>query len=120
MFEKEFSVLAKFRVEDEAEESVRSALVKQFTTKVRKESFCIAFRLLFKTPDFSSLVDDQKNIRKARKLNEPGQPRANVSRRMNKRMRESELFVEERDERHRFSQPGNQPRHASIARERVF
>ena len=120
VFEIIFPVLAKFRMEGEAEESVRSAFVKELTAKVSEQSFHISSRLFFQAPDFSRLMNNEKSIRKPWNLHESRQAGANVAGRMNKGMRESEFLAEEGRERNRFRQLGNETRHASIARERVL
>src|SRR6185436_12267299 len=118
MFEVVFSVLPETRMKRQTQQAIRTALVEKFRAEVGEQRLGVSAGMFFQKPDFPGLMNDKERVAQARHLPEPDQPVTNIAGLVDKRMRETQLFAEERPHADGLRQFADVGGHAEFARQR--
>src|SRR6185503_18193780 len=101
VLEKVAAVLAKLRMERQAKQPVRSALIEKVFRDVTEQRLHVIRCAFFKQPNLAGLMHDEERVADSRELAEPNQSRTHVPRLVDERVREPQVFCEERTHRDR-------------------
>src|SRR6266487_6282239 len=117
MLEVVFAILPETRMERQTQQTIRTALVEKLRAEVGEQRLPVSAWIFFKQPDFPGLMNDKKRIAQDRHLPEPDQPVTDIARLVDKRMRETQLFAEERPYVDGLRQLADVGGHPQIARQ---